>query len=119
MDWLRGNFVDDLSFDEDDEWDEEEDFAILMLLEMETNKRLKHGGSVVGHAVIRRKRQEVHQSLMRDYFAPNPVYPERYFRRRYRMSIDLWMLIAAALQEHDTFFVQKRNCVGTLGHSNF
>lgn len=58
-----------------DEWDEDEDIAILMLMDMQKNKRPK-GGSDVGREVICRRRQDGHQRLMVDNFVANPVYPE-------------------------------------------
>lgn len=86
----------DGSSEEDEEWDEEEDLAILMMVEMEQNKRPKHGGSRVGREVIHRRRQEGHQRLVLDYFGVSgtpPTYPERYFRRRFRMGMELFQHI--------------------------
>ena len=110
----------DSSSEEEDEWDEDEDLVILMTIEMESNKKPKHGGSIVGRENIRRRRQEAHHRLMLDYFGvPGipPVYPEHYFRRRFRMGTDLFIYISNMMKEKDTFFEQKRNCTGLLGHS--
>jgi hypothetical protein len=108
------------SSEEEDEWDEEDDLALLMMMEMEQNKRRKHGGSRVGREVIRRRRQEGHQRLILDYFGLEglpPVYPERYFRRRFRMGIDLFQHICQEVSQYDHFFAQRRSCSGLLGHS--
>ena len=46
---------DDSSSEEEYVWDEYEEIAMVMLLDMEKNKRPKHGGSIVCE-VIRRRR---------------------------------------------------------------
>ena len=108
----------DSSSEEEDEWDEDEELVILMTMEMERNKKPKHGGSVVGRENIRRRRQEAHHRLMLDYFAVpgiRHVFPEHYFRRRFRMGTDLFIYISNVIKEKDTFFEQQRNCTGLLG----
>jgi hypothetical protein len=73
----------DSSSEEEDDWDEDEELIMLMTMEMESNKKPKHGGSVVGRETIHTRRQEAHHRLMLDYFGVpgHPrVYPERYFR---------------------------------------
>jgi hypothetical protein len=39
---------------------------------------------------LHRERIEGHEKLMRSYFNENPIFPENYFWRRFRMSIDLF-----------------------------
>jgi hypothetical protein len=94
---------------------EEEDIA--MLVAMHKGKKPKHGGSVYGRAFIRRERVEAHKWLMRNYFGSPPVFPERYFRRRFRISKDLFIHICNSVKQHDRSFEQRRNCAGLLGHS--
>jgi hypothetical protein len=72
---------------------------------------------VFGHEVYDRNREEHVLKLFNDYFAKRPTYPEKYFRRRFRMSQPLFMWIAAAVKQHDHYFAQKRNVVGALGFS--
>lgn len=50
MNSLVQEFFEDLSSEEEeeDEWNDYEDLAIVTLLDMESNKRKKHGGSVHG-----------------------------------------------------------------------
>ena len=67
---------DDSSSREEYEWEEEKDIAMIKIVHMEKNKWLKHGGSVVGHEVIHRRRLDGNSRLMLDYFCPNPVYPK-------------------------------------------
>ena len=44
------------SEEEEEESDEEEDLAILMMIEMDQNKRLNDGASCVNRELIRRRR---------------------------------------------------------------
>ena len=52
---------------------------------------------------------------MRDYFAEHHVYPERMFRRRFRMSRRLFLRIANDLANHDQFFTQRSDARGRIG----
>ena len=81
---------------------EEEDLA--MILAMHINKKPKHCGLVMGRRKIWRDRIDAHNRLMRHYFVENPTYPESYFRRRFRMSTELFRRIAEKLASHDRFF---------------
>jgi hypothetical protein len=56
---------------------------------------------------------------MRSYFNENPTYPERYFRRRFRMSIKVFKHIATEVMKFDRFFEQWGNAAGELGHSTY
>ena len=108
------------SFDSSDkEFDLQEAEDLAIILSMQINKRPKHGGSVFGHQKLWRERIKGHNRLMRNYFVENPTYPKSYFRRRFRMSIELFKRIADQLASHDRFFQQRRNAVGELGHSTF
>jgi hypothetical protein len=42
-------------------------------------------GSVVGHEVHDRSRQEYDMKLYRDYFCERTTYPRKFFRRCFRM----------------------------------
>ena len=88
----------------EEEFDMEEEEDLAMILAMHINKKLKHGGSVMGRQKIWRDRIDAHNRLMRHYFVENPTYPESYFRRRFRMSIELFGRIAEKLASHDPFF---------------
>ena len=120
MVWFEDELSNGSSSEEEEEWDEDEELALLMMMDMEQTKRPKHGGSRVGREVIRRRRQEGHQRIVLDYFGvPGRarVFPERYFRRRFRMSTDLFQYICGVVSQHDKFFMQRRSCTGLLGHS--
>ena len=102
----------------DDEFDHILD---LMMGEYQKRKneeqRKRRRGSVFGHEVYDRSRGEHDLKLFNDYFAERPTYPEKYFRRRFRMSRPLFMRIAEGVKQHDRYFHQKRNDVGALGFS--
>ena len=64
-----------------------------------------------------RDRVSGHSRLLNDYFAENPVYEETLFRRRFRLSRPLFLRILHTLQQHDHYFVQRRNAANTVGLS--
>ncbi|XP_057473223.1 uncharacterized protein LOC130761694 [Actinidia eriantha] len=57
------------------------------------------GGSLPGHVVIQRGRQTGATLLKNDYFGENPTYESK-FRRRFRMSRELFLRIRRSLKEH-------------------
>ena len=103
----------------EEEFDIEEEEDLAMILAMHINKKPKHGGSVMGRQKIWRDRIDAHNRLMRHYFADNPVYPESYYRRRFRRNTELFRRIVEKLASHDRFFQQMRNAAGELGHNTF
>jgi hypothetical protein len=105
--------------DSDDEFDMEEDEAISMLLAWRANKKTKIGGSAFDRQKLWRERIEGHNKLMRMYFNDDATFPESYFRCYFRMSIGLFKQIAEVVAKYDTYFVQKRNAAGELGHSTY
>ena len=104
------------SFNEEFDFQEED---VAMILAMHINKKPKHDGSVFCRKKLWRKRIEGHNRLMRNYFVENPICPESYFRRRFRMSIELFKHIKEKLASHDHFFQQRRNATGEIRHSTF
>ncbi|XP_050286616.1 uncharacterized protein LOC126725756 isoform X1 [Quercus robur] len=68
---------------------------------------------------IRRNHLAGHERLYLDYFADSPVYSEKVFRRRFRMSRTLFLNIISKVEAHDPYFVQKRNGGKKLGLSSF
>ena len=64
-----------------------------------------------------RDRVSGHSRLLNDYFVENPVYDETLFRRRFRLSRPLFLRILHTLQQHDYYFVQRRNAANIVGLS--
>ena len=52
-------------------------------------------------------------------FFDNPVYGEREFHRRFRMSQRLFLHIVDVIKQHDNYFNQRRDASGKLGLSTF
>ncbi|KAM6553080.1 hypothetical protein CsatB_013842 [Cannabis sativa] len=75
------------------------------------------GGSIPGHIVINRDRENVDRNLFNDYFAENPRFTDLMFRRRFRMGRPLFLRILDAIQRHDNYFLQRRDRMGKLGLS--
>ena len=74
------------------------------------------GGSQPGKRPnINRKRQLFGKLLHQDYFAENATYSGQHFRRRFRMTRQLFLRIVQAVESHDQYFTQKRDCTGLLG----
>nr|TKW28273.1 hypothetical protein SEVIR_3G309700v2 [Setaria viridis] len=46
----------------------------------ESGDETKHRGSIIGHRVLQRDRQEGYQRLYQDYFSDDPTYGHSYFR---------------------------------------
>ncbi|XP_028075412.1 putative nuclease HARBI1 [Camellia sinensis] len=106
-------------------WKEEENILlhlyasnnIIIAQYLQEDDQLVHKGSVYGHIVRDRKREEGHAQLWNDYFSKNPTYEENLFRRRFRMRRSLYLQIVDAVKAHDDFFVQKKDGLGRLGLS--
>jgi hypothetical protein len=56
--------------------------TVLVQLLQEEEESKPRRGSVIGRQVVDRDRLGGHSRLMVDYFVPNPVYDEDFFRRR-------------------------------------
>nr|XP_025880464.1 uncharacterized protein LOC112938633 [Oryza sativa Japonica Group] len=120
------DFYDDDDDDDDlitDWWDQEElsdddDYyiaaALLTDIEHKRTKR-KHHGSVPGREIIHRDRFAGNLRIVADYFADPPIYSAKLFRRRFRMSRELFLRIVASVEAHDDYFRQRPNAVGLLG----
>jgi hypothetical protein len=105
----------------------------------------RRGGSIIGHETVDRERLSWNNLLYRDYFSENPIFDSEYFRRRlvcslkyvgimfcpwvmvsinniiclhrFRMRRHVFVRIMNAVEEHDDYFVQKKNASDTLGLS--
>jgi len=67
-----------------------------------------------------RDQKEGHIRLYKDYFHPtDPVFKEKAFRRRYRMSRELFLQILNGMTEYDNYFEVKYDCTGKTGFSSY
>jgi len=71
---------------------------------------------------INRGRKDGDARLWNDYFAPEPVYDESFFRRRFRMSIRLFNHIVEEISkpgrcQHFKYFTQRYDALGVKGLS--
>ncbi|KAL9661783.1 hypothetical protein QQ045_026611 [Rhodiola kirilowii] len=62
-----------------------------------------------------RQRGSRGQNLLEDYFVDRPIFSEINFRRRYRMSSNLFNRIMTKLYNHDDYWHQRRDAAGVLG----
>ncbi|XP_024317268.1 uncharacterized protein LOC100842771 [Brachypodium distachyon] len=53
--------------------------------------------------------------IVAQYFANPPMYNDKFFRRRFRMSKNLFLRIVDKVESHDDYFRQRANAVGLLG----
>ncbi|KAE9043470.1 hypothetical protein PR003_g20690 [Phytophthora rubi] len=82
--------------------------AALTAAALERPKKKRRGGSIPGKAAnIDRGWEAADQRLYEDYFSPSPTYPEKLFRRRFRMSSRLFDRIVTAVTENDVYFTQR------------
>jgi hypothetical protein len=82
-------------------------------------KTVQVGGSRPGRAPnVNRNFEMGHQIIFQDYFSNEPVYGPLMFRRRFRMRRELFLRIMDTISTHDSYFVQRSNCVGTMGLSS-
>ncbi|XP_052626734.1 uncharacterized protein LOC111909751 [Lactuca sativa] len=65
--------------------------------------------------MLNRNREEGHENLYRDYFADNCVYRTKDFKRRFRLSRDVFLRIANALESRYEFFQLRYDARGRRG----
>ena len=78
---------------------------------------MSHRGSVPGHTVICQNHEDAYRNLFNDYFSDNPRYGDDIFRRRYRMSQNLFMRIVDAVKQYDSYFQHRIDALGRCGLS--
>ena len=104
--------------------DDREHLAILFSLrrmQQDAAKKAgpRRGGSKPGRIKSKkRQRMEGHAMLYADYFADDAPYDAKDFRRRYRMSKDLFFKILHGVREFDPYFVMKKDCCGVPGFTS-
>jgi hypothetical protein len=64
----------------------------------------------------REQEVEANNKLMRNYFVDDPIFPEKYFWRHFRMGVKVFEHICECVIQFDRF-EQRRNSARDLGHS--
>jgi len=100
------------------ESDFDEELEIIAKLAMEEERSTLHSPSKRRRTFIMRDRLQAGKDLFRDYFAEQPLYPHKYFRKRFRISRHLFCRIQSAVETHDIYFVQRRNGSKRLNFSS-
>ena len=112
------NFFNRLLNDSSSSDEEERNMWFAAALEFERqNNQCTGYGDRVSRQYRYRDRVSGNSRLLNDYFVENPVYDETLFRRRFRLSRPLFLRILRTLQQHNNYFVQRRNAANTLGLS--
>ncbi|KAL6848401.1 hypothetical protein ACP4OV_021695 [Aristida adscensionis] len=80
----------------------------------------RHGGSMLGRQYIHRDREAGHWRLYNDYFSDSPSYGPAFFQRRFIVqdAASSFSCITQAVEQHDDYFVRKRDRTGRLGLSS-
>jgi hypothetical protein len=100
---------------------DEEQLMILAALAglLASNEKPRRGGSAPGQLKAKnRHRLEGYCMLYSDYFADAPLHGNKVFRRRYRMSRKLFLMIVNSIREFDSYFKCKKDCTGKLGFTS-
>nr|GEU54225.1 hypothetical protein [Tanacetum cinerariifolium] len=78
-----------------------DDFDDLKMIMQQVQAEQEEAERVRHRNYIYRERIEAEERLKADYFGPNPKYPLYYFRKRYRMSHELFLEIVSAGANND------------------
>ncbi|XP_020197592.1 uncharacterized protein [Aegilops tauschii subsp. strangulata] len=93
----------------------------MMSIQEEFEKAEEHvlnfKGSIKGWRVIPRDRIASARFLFTDYFATVPTFHETFFRRRYRMSRNLFLQVVEGVEKADYDFKLRKDCCGKLSFS--
>lgn len=85
----------------------------------EIEKRPRGGSRPGKRPNINRERALLGDILHRQYFSTDPIYDHSAFRRRYRVSRDVFDRLFDAMITTDSYFVQKLDCTGMKGLSPY
>ena len=110
MKMLREMIFEDSSSSEEEE--DDDNFEIVVGIIYNDDIRRRRRGSQFGRIQLNRDRAEGHAKIMRDYFDPNPTYPNKYFCHRFRIHTSLFLTIAKAMEKYDDWFKLTRNACG-------
>lgn len=86
----------------------------------EEGERRPRGGSRPGKGPnVERESRKLDSILYRQYFSADPIYDHATFRRRFRVSKNVFDKLFNAIVARDPYFTQGRDCTGKKGHSPF
>jgi hypothetical protein len=79
--------------------------VIVQLLQEEEELKPKRG-YVIARQVVPRDRLNGHACLMEDYFVPNPIYDDDFFRHRYMTIIlgYIYGLVNVGVKINDSYY---------------
>ncbi|KAF6158230.1 hypothetical protein GIB67_015024, partial [Kingdonia uniflora] len=88
--------------------------------EQEATSSRRQGGSKRGRIDKRKSRENKlwEVSLNRDYFGDNPRFKGISFRRRFRMSEDVYQRIYDQILSSNPYFIQRENTAKIMGLSS-
>ncbi|WVZ94759.1 hypothetical protein U9M48_040618 [Paspalum notatum var. saurae] len=87
---------------------EEERQATAIVAAMDVSRKRQWGGSVFEHEVKNRKKDEINEQIMANYFNDPPLYGDDLFRRRFRMRKSLFLRIVNDVKAKNIYFIQKK-----------
>jgi hypothetical protein len=95
--------------------------AASILHEHNVSQTPVHRGSMKGRLKnLPRNIVKGHFRLHNDYFdCTNPVFPENLFRRRYKMSMDLFMIILQGVRYYHPYFQCRAHATSALGFTSY
>ncbi|KAD4179481.1 hypothetical protein E3N88_28072 [Mikania micrantha] len=102
----------------DDDFSEGEEFLIeAAQLTLDIIRQQVERHVLTRRARINRDRLGAHERLVEDYFSENPKYPEHLFRRRFRMSRNIFSRVSNDSEQKYDFFQQRCDGRGKIGFS--
>jgi hypothetical protein len=113
-------------FDDDDNdiataiVDADDALALTLVLVQQDRARQQRPrrGSTRGRMKARERNIRLgHESIMRDYLGPTPVFDEELFQRRYRVPSVLFRRLLSDIQIHNIYFQQRLDACGKMGAS--
>ena len=99
-----------------EESSDEETYTLAWQMFAMAYHRLQHTSTPTRRS-INRNREVAHQRLIEDYFSENPLYGEEIFRRRFRLSKELFLRIVSDLEQEYMYFTQSSDAKGRRGFS--
>jgi hypothetical protein len=112
-----------LNLSSDEESDDETDLLMAdtgMVNEHFLMPPHRGGSSKKREANVDRDREAGHAHLYKYYFDPiNPIFKEKAFCHRYRMSRLLFLVNLNGVREYDDYFKAKYDCTGKIDFSSY